>query len=157
MVYMDLIIIFALVLALIVALFAAVTISSHYKNAERQLTSSTFISSTQAEAEQTSEATTAETTSEKSGPVYEYTFRNSAKWVEHFEKHGAVPSSKSIRNGMAPMGGREPEELARDITEAINANFPGFYNSKGKSELIKLCFPGMLESRLWISCSYESH
>lgn len=36
-----------------------------------------------------------------------------------FEKHGAVPSSKSIRNGMAPMGGREPEELARDITEAM--------------------------------------
>lgn len=48
-------------------------------------------------------------------------------------------------------------EQDRDITEAINANFPGFYNSKGKSELIKLCFPGMLESRLWISCSYESH
>ena len=39
----------------------------------------------------------------------------------------------------------------------VIANFPGFYNSKGKSELIKLCFPGMLESRLWISCSYESH
>ncbi len=128
-------IIFALVLALIVAVFAAVTISSHYKSAERQLTSSTFISTTQAEAEQTSEATTAETTSEKSGPVYEYTFRNNAKWVEHFEKHGAETGCATKEEYLEKANSliKNPDALTK--TEAEDGDIVYYLPSTGE-----ICF-----------------